>query len=92
MTLEQGRIVIVYGKATDSSNQMVRVIKDVSLFFSYQTIKNFYQETANLVWNGKAVSGKEAVVKFLEDLPSSKTVLSSMDSQPVLGMLIIVLL
>ena len=50
-----------------------------------QVIKNLYLDSANLVWNGNAISGKDAIVKFLEDLPTSTTTLSSLDSQPVNG-------
>jgi hypothetical protein len=44
-----------------------------------------YLDAAKLIWNGKAVEGKEAILKFLEDLPTSQTMLTSLDSQPVVG-------
>ena len=50
-----------------------------------QAIKNLYLDSANLIWNGQSISGKDAIIKFLEDLPTSKTTLSSLDSQPVNG-------
>lgn len=46
-------------------------------------VKNLYLDTANLIWNGRAVSGKDAIVKFLEDLPTSRISVCSLDTQPV---------
>lgn len=42
-------------------------------------------EKATLIWNGHTLFGKEAVVKFLEELPSTQHNISSLDSQPLLG-------
>ncbi|XP_076467408.1 NTF2-related export protein 2-like [Babylonia areolata] len=46
-------------------------------------LKNLYLDSATMVWNGQAVSGKDSIIKFLEDLPTSITILNSLDSQPV---------
>jgi len=46
-------------------------------------LKGFYLENAQLVWNGNAVSGVDAILPFLNGLPSSATELVCLDAQPV---------
>ncbi|XP_053328650.1 NTF2-related export protein 2 [Spea bombifrons] len=47
-----------------------------------QLIK-LYADTATMVWNGNAVSGRDALVEFFEMLPSSQFQINMFDSQPV---------
>lgn len=49
-------------------------------------ISGLYLATANLVWNGNFVNGKDQIVSFYEGLPSSETSLQSLDAQPVLDL------
>ncbi|KAK7097281.1 NTF2-related export protein 2-like [Littorina saxatilis] len=70
----------------EQADQAAKAFSD--LYYEYfdkkrHAIKNLYHDSANLIWNGRAVSGKDAIVKFLEELPTSYTNLSSLDSQPV---------
>ena len=44
-------------------------------------LKGFYLENAQLVWNGNAVSGVDAILPFLNGLPSSATELVCLDAQ-----------
>lgn len=53
---------------------------------SRAAISGLYLVTANLVWNGNYVQGKEQIVSFYENLPSSETNLMSIDAQPVLDL------
>ena len=46
-------------------------------------LKNLYLHSAHFCLNGHYISGNDGIIKFLEDLPSSNTVLVSMDTQPV---------
>nr|XP_033802351.1 NTF2-related export protein 2 isoform X2 [Geotrypetes seraphini] len=42
-----------------------------------------YQEKATLVWNGNAVSGREALMEFFEMLPPTDFQVTVFDCQPV---------
>jgi len=42
-------------------------------------------ETAVLVWNGNPVTGNEEIQKYLEKLPASEHTLLSVDTQPIYG-------
>lgn len=50
-------------------------------------ILRMYMDTSVLVWNGTGTTGKEAIGKFLIDLPVSEHNLWSLDAQRVLGIL-----
>jgi len=41
------------------------------------------------VWNGNNFKGKEAVLKFFEDLPTSEHKIDSLDVQPIPGTTIV---
>ena len=41
-----------------------------------------YEDKAEAVWNGNYLKGKEAIMKFFEDLPTSEHKLDSLDAQP----------
>ncbi|XP_014292312.1 NTF2-related export protein isoform X2 [Halyomorpha halys] len=47
-------------------------------------ILRMYMDTSVLVWNGTGTTGKEAIGKFLIDLPVSEHSLWSLDAQRVL--------
>ncbi len=49
-------------------------------------ISGLYMDTAHLVWNGNSVRGREQIVQFYENLPTSDTNLMSIDAQPVLDL------
>jgi len=53
---------------------------------SRTAISGLYLTTANLVWNGNYVHGKDQIVNFFENLPSTETNLMSVDAQPVLDL------
>ena len=42
-----------------------------------------YHASANLVWNGNPVNGKEKILEFFKNLPISETNLNTLDAQPV---------
>ena len=44
-----------------------------------------YLDTAQLIWNGNVVVGKDNISKFLQDLPVSEFKVESYDAQPFLG-------
>ncbi len=44
-----------------------------------------YLDTAQLIWNGNVVVGKDNIAKFLQDLPVSEFKVESYDAQPFLG-------
>ena len=46
-------------------------------------LKYLYLHSENLCWNGHYISGSDGIIKFLEHLPSSNTVLVGTDTQPV---------
>ena len=50
-----------------------------------QLLSKLYLDTAEALWNGNKLKGKEAITKFYEDLPTSEHKLESLDSQPVSG-------
>ncbi|XP_039252150.1 NTF2-related export protein 2-like [Styela clava] len=47
-------------------------------------ISKLYHDTAQLLWEGNPVSGKDAIQKFLQDLPGCYHNIDCFDSQPVL--------
>ncbi|KAF6203328.1 hypothetical protein GE061_003746 [Apolygus lucorum] len=49
-----------------------------------QLMVRFYMDTAVLVWNGNGTIGKDAIGKFLTDLPLTEHKLGSLDAQRVL--------
>ncbi|XP_025087109.1 NTF2-related export protein 2-like isoform X2 [Pomacea canaliculata] len=58
------------------------------IFYEYldkkrNAVRNLYMDTATLLWNGNAISNKDAILKFLEDLPTSEHTLTTLDSQPL---------
>lgn len=42
-------------------------------------------DTANLIWNGNGVQGKENIQKFWTDLPTSVHNILTLDAQPITG-------
>lgn len=51
---------------------------------SRSTLEKLYHESANLVWNGNPVNGREKILEFFsKNLPISETNLSTLDAQPV---------
>uniref|UniRef100_A0A4W3JBV9 Nuclear transport factor 2-like export factor 2 n=1 Tax=Callorhinchus milii TaxID=7868 RepID=A0A4W3JBV9_CALMI len=48
-----------------------------------RVLTKLYLDTANLVWNGNAVSGNRALADFFEMLPSSDFQVNMLDCQPV---------
>lgn len=46
---------------------------------------DLYLDTGILVWNGNSSSGKEAIQKYLSDLPPSEHLTLTLDAQPVTG-------
>lgn len=46
-------------------------------------VAKLYDDSANLVWDGNAVVGKDGIVKFHESLPSSVHTVECIDAQPV---------
>ncbi|KAL1131080.1 hypothetical protein AAG570_012317, partial [Ranatra chinensis] len=47
-------------------------------------IQRMYMDTGVLVWNGNGTTGKEAIGKFLMELPVSEHTLNTLDSQRIL--------
>jgi len=43
-------------------------------------------DTATMTWNGNAVSGKEAILKFHENIPECVHNIDGFDAQPVASM------
>jgi len=41
-----------------------------------------------MIWNGNAVAGKDAILKFHEDIPECTHVVDGYDAQPVASMLL----
>ncbi|XP_048400757.1 NTF2-related export protein 2 [Stegostoma tigrinum] len=48
-----------------------------------RVLTKLYLDTANLVWNGNAISGHQALAEFFEMLPSSEFQVNMLDCQPV---------
>ncbi|XP_057341967.1 NTF2-related export protein [Microplitis mediator] len=46
-------------------------------------IARLYLDTAQLIWNGNGIEGKEEIQKFWISLPVSNHSISSLDAQPV---------
>ena len=42
-------------------------------------------DTATMVWNGNPLEGGEAIIKFLDQLPTSEHTIDSLDCQPIPG-------
>ena len=51
----------------------------------FQLMSKLYLDTAEGLWNGNKLKGKDAIIKFFEDLPTSEHKLESLDAQPVAG-------
>ncbi|KAK7479224.1 hypothetical protein BaRGS_00029568 [Batillaria attramentaria] len=74
----------------EKSEQASQAAKQFSqIFYEYfdkkrHAIKNLYLDSATMIWNGHAVSGKDEIVKFLEDLPTAEHTLTSLDSHPLI--------
>ncbi|KAL3880197.1 hypothetical protein ACJMK2_032459 [Sinanodonta woodiana] len=47
-------------------------------------LAKLYMDTAKLVWNGNPADGKEAILKFFENLPSSEHKIDSLDCHPLI--------
>ncbi|XP_052280260.1 NTF2-related export protein 2-like [Dreissena polymorpha] len=48
-------------------------------------LTKLYQDNAEAGWNGNILKGKEAILKFYDDLPSSEHKIESLDCQPMSG-------
>ncbi|WAR00643.1 NXT1-like protein, partial [Mya arenaria] len=46
-------------------------------------LAKLYQDGAEAGWNGNGLKGKDAIIKFYEDLPISEHKLETLDSQPL---------
>lgn len=46
-------------------------------------MKKFYMNNATLSWDGNPAIGKEAIQKFLEELPETVHNLTALDAHPV---------
>ncbi|XP_019698129.1 NTF2-related export protein 1 isoform X2 [Harpegnathos saltator] len=46
-------------------------------------LSRMYMDTANLIWNGNGVEGKENIQKFWTDLPTSVHNILTLDAQPI---------
>ncbi|CAM1154318.1 NXT2 (predicted) [Pycnogonum litorale] len=51
-------------------------------------LSKMYSDEAVLIWNGNGVKGKEAINKFLEELPSSEHSLQCLDAQPIIDQVV----
>ena len=54
----------------------------------FQLVGKLYMDTATMIWNGNAVAGKDAILKFHEDIPECTHVVDGYDAQPVASMLL----
>ncbi|RUS81557.1 hypothetical protein EGW08_010687 [Elysia chlorotica] len=50
-----------------------------------QAISKLYQDKANVVWNGNAVAGSDAIIKLFDGLPSSEHTVDGLDTQPIVA-------
>ncbi|KAL0100906.1 hypothetical protein PUN28_019350 [Cardiocondyla obscurior] len=72
-------------------DQACRTAEDFQkLYYEYADkrrylISRMYMDNATLVWNGNGVTGKDAIQKFLTDLPSSIHNVVTLDAQPIIG-------
>lgn len=57
----------------------------VICFRKLQLLSKLYLDTAEGLWNGNKLKGKDAIIKFFEDLPTSEHKLESLDAQPLSG-------
>lgn len=48
-------------------------------------VSKLYLDKANLVWNGNAVSGVEAILKWFDHLPASEHIIEGLDAQPIVA-------
>uniref|UniRef100_A0A6U4VY36 NTF2-related export protein n=1 Tax=Hemiselmis andersenii TaxID=464988 RepID=A0A6U4VY36_HEMAN len=48
-----------------------------------KNLQHLYHEESKVVWNGQPLKGKDAVTRFLAELPTSKHEVQSLDCQPV---------
>ncbi|XP_033631601.1 NTF2-related export protein 2-like [Asterias rubens] len=46
-------------------------------------LNKLYMDTATMVWNGNPLEGGEAIIKFLDQLPTSEHTIDSLDCQPI---------
>lgn len=63
-----------------SLNEVLKIEK----YFSLQQISRLYMDTAIVVWNGNATTGKDEIQKFFQDLPASEHSITTLDAQPVI--------
>lgn len=54
-------------------------------------MSRYYLDSGVLSWNGNGAFGKVQIQKFYENLPSSEHTLTTLDAQPVVGMIFIIL-
>ncbi|XP_059169142.1 NTF2-related export protein 2-like [Physella acuta] len=72
-----------------SSQATIAIEEFAKLYFETfdkrrQAIVRIYQDKANLVWNGHAVTGADEIMKFFDTLPSSEFHIEGMDTQAIL--------
>lgn len=48
-----------------------------------QLLSKLYMDTATLSWNGNQVDGRDGILKFYENLPTSSHCVDCIDAQPV---------
>ncbi|XP_038056179.1 NTF2-related export protein 2-like [Patiria miniata] len=46
-------------------------------------LNKLYMDSATMVWNGNPLQGSEAILKFLDQLPTSDHTIDTLDCQPI---------
>ena len=63
------------------------------MFFHFhcsQLLNKLYLDTATTVWNGNPLEGSEAILKFLDQLPTTEHTIESLDCQPIPGIVYLI--
>ncbi|EEC12365.1 putative p15-2B protein [Ixodes scapularis] len=69
-------------QATKAGEEFAKLFYD-TLEKRRHLLSNLFLDTANVLWNGNAYSGKADIGKFYEGLPTCETDLAACDSQPI---------
>lgn len=75
-------IKLLHNQACEAAEKFVKLYYE-SFDKRNHVISKLYDDNASLVWDGNAVVGKEAILKFHENLPSSVHTVDSIDAQNI---------
>eukprot|EP00118_Oscarella_pearsei_P004360 m.18517 g.18517 ORF g.18517 m.18517 type:complete len:137 (+) comp27673_c0_seq3:339-749(+) len=82
MSLLRNQVDASVERASSAGQEFVKIFYD-TIDKKKHLIAHLYTSMSSVVWNGNSSTGVEAVTSFLQSLPSSSHVLTSLDCHPI---------